>query len=165
MTKPVALVTGASSGIGRSAALALAGKGYDVVVNYASSKDRAEEVVREAESLGARAVTAPADVSDEAAVRAMLDAVEGTFGRLDALVNNAGTTVRTPPSDLTGLSMVDWDRVFAVNVRGLFQVTRAAVPLLRRPPAPRRQHGQHRRPAARAAAVPLRGVARPRSSR
>jgi 3-oxoacyl-[acyl-carrier protein] reductase len=68
----------------------------------------------------------------EPAVRAMLATVEQTFGRLDALVNNAGTTVSTPPSDLDGLSMADWDRVFAVNVRGMFQVTRAAVPLLRR---------------------------------
>jgi 3-oxoacyl-[acyl-carrier protein] reductase len=132
MTKPVALVTGASSGIGRSAALALAGAGYDLVVNYASSKDRAEQVAKEAEQLGARAVTAQADVADDAAVRGVLDVVEREFGRLDALVNNAGTTVNTPPSDLDGLSMDDWDRVFAVNVRGMFQVTRAAVPLLKR---------------------------------
>jgi 3-oxoacyl-[acyl-carrier protein] reductase len=61
----------------------------------------------------------------------MLQTVGSQFGRLDALVNNAGTTVSTPPSDLDGLRMEDWDRVFAVNVRGTFQVTRAAVPLLR----------------------------------
>jgi 3-oxoacyl-[acyl-carrier protein] reductase len=132
VSNPVALVTGASSGIGRSAALALAGHGYDVAVNYASSKTRAEEVASAAEELGVRAVTVQADVADEPAVRAMLATVEQTFGRLDALVNNAGTTVSTPPSDLDGLSMADWDRVFAVNVRGMFQVTRAAVPLLRR---------------------------------
>ena len=134
MSNPVALVTGASTGIGRSAALALAGHGYDVAVNYASSKTRAEEVAKEAEELGVRALTVQADVADEPAVRAMLATVEQTFGRLDALVNNAGTTVSTPPSDLDGLSMEDWDRVFAVNVRGMFQVTRAAVPLLRRSP-------------------------------
>ena len=64
----------------------------------------------------------------------MLQAVGSEFGRLDALVNNAGTTVSTPPSDLDGLRMEDWDRVFAVNVRGTFQVTRAAVPLLRESP-------------------------------
>ena len=69
MSRPVALVTGASSGIGRSAALALARAGYDVVVNYASSADRAERVAKEAEQLGVRAVTAQADVADEAAVR------------------------------------------------------------------------------------------------
>jgi 3-oxoacyl-[acyl-carrier protein] reductase len=134
VSNPVALVTGASSGIGRSAALALAGHGYDVAVNYASSKTRAEEVAKEAEELGVRALTVQADVADEPAVRAMLAIVEQTFGRLDALVNNAGTTVSTPPSDLDGLSTQDWDRVFAVNVRGMFQVTRAAVPLLRRSP-------------------------------
>lgn len=132
--RPVALVTGASSGIGRSAALALARAGYDLTVNYASSADRAEQVAKEAEQLGVRAVTARADVADEGAVRRMLDDVEKGFGRLDALVNNAGTTVTTPPSDLDGLSMDDWDRVFAVNVRGMFSVTRAAVPLLRRAP-------------------------------
>ena len=130
--RPVALVTGASSGIGRSAALALAAAGYNVAVNYASSRARAEEVAAEAEKVGARTLTVQADVADEPAVRDMLGAVEGTFGRLDALVNNAGTTIGTPPSDLDGLSMADWDRVFAVNVRGMFQVTRAAVPLLRR---------------------------------
>ena len=96
--KPVALVTGASSGIGRSAALALARAGYDLVINYASSKDRAEQVAKEAEQLGARAVTAQADVADDTAVRGVLAVVEQEFGRLDALVNNAGTTVNTPPS-------------------------------------------------------------------
>jgi 3-oxoacyl-[acyl-carrier protein] reductase len=130
--RPVALVTGASSGIGRSAALALAGHGYDVVINYVASKGRAEDVARLAEQAGARTATVQADVADEDAVRAMVDVVERGFGRLDALVNNAGTTISTPPSDLEGLSMQDWDRVFAVNVRGMFQVTRAAVPLLRR---------------------------------
>jgi 3-oxoacyl-[acyl-carrier protein] reductase len=129
--RPVALVTGASTGIGRSAALALAGHGYDVVINYAASKGKAEDVARQAESAGARALTVQADVADENAVHDMIDAVRRSFGRLDALVNNAGTTISTPPSDLDGLSMQEWDRVFAVNVRGMFQVTRAAVPLLR----------------------------------
>jgi 3-oxoacyl-[acyl-carrier protein] reductase len=129
MTNPVALVTGACTGIGRSSALALAARGYDVAINYASNKDAAEDT---AAAVGTRAITVQADVADEDAVVAMLDRVGQEFGRLDALVNNAGTTVNTPPSDLDGLSMADWDRVFAVNVRGLFQVTRAAVPLLRR---------------------------------
>lgn len=133
-TKPVALVTGASSGIGRSAALALGRAGYDLVINYASSADRAEQVAKEAEQIGVRAVVAQADVADEAAVRGMLADIEREFGRLDALVNNAGITVDTPPADLDGLSMDDWDRVMAVNVRGMFQVTRSAVPLLTRSP-------------------------------
>lgn len=131
-TNPVALVTGASRGIGRSAVLALAARGYDVAVNYAASRAGAEAVTEEVEKHGGASMAVQADVADEAAVVAMVAAVEDRFGRLDALVNNAGTTVPTPPSDLDGLAMDDWDRVFAVNVRGLFQVTRAAVPLLRR---------------------------------
>lgn len=128
--RKVALVTGAARGIGRSSALELARHGYDVVINYSRSRDAAQAVVGEAQSLGARTMLAPADVADDAAVLAMVEAIEKEFGRLDALVNNAGTTIRTPPSDLAALDMADWDRVFAVNVRGLFQVTRACVPLL-----------------------------------
>jgi len=72
------------------------------------------------------------DVSDEKGVRAMLAQVKEKFGRLDVLVNNAGTTASWKPKDLETLSLEEWDRVFAVNVRGLFQVTRAAVPLLKK---------------------------------
>ena len=60
----------------------------------------------------------------------MLGAIEREFGRLDALVNNAGTTSNVKPKDLDGMTLEEWDRVFRVNVRGVFQVTRAAVPLL-----------------------------------
>lgn len=129
-TRRVALVTGAARGIGRSAALELARHGYDVVVNYSRSKDAAQAVAGEVEKLGARSLLVQADVADEADVMAMVAQVRGELGRLDALVNNAGTTVPTPPSDLTGLDMTEWDRVFAVNVRGMFQVARACVPLL-----------------------------------
>ena len=128
--RPAALVTGASRGIGRSTALALARAGYDVAVNYSSSAALAEAVAASARELGARVLLCQADVADEAAVLAMARSIEAEFGRLDALVNNAGTTIKTPPADLDGLDMADWDRVFAVNVRGLFQVTRACVPLL-----------------------------------
>ncbi|MBV9446423.1 MAG: SDR family oxidoreductase [Streptosporangiaceae bacterium] len=128
--RPTALVTGASRGIGRSTALALARSGYDVAVNYSSSVAAAEKVAGEVRGLGARVLLCRADVSDEAAVLAMAGQIQSEFGRLDALVNNAGTTIKTPPADLDGLDMGDWDRVFAVNVRGLFQVTRACVPLL-----------------------------------
>jgi 3-oxoacyl-[acyl-carrier protein] reductase len=72
-----------------------------------------------------------ADVSDENAVHAMVDQALAEFGKLDVLVNNAGTTSETPPDDLDGVDLADWDRVFAVNVRGLFQVTRKCAPHLR----------------------------------
>jgi 3-oxoacyl-[acyl-carrier protein] reductase len=128
----VALVTGAATGIGRAAVLALARAGYDVAVNYASSEAAARDTAAEAGRLGARTLLVRCDVSDEKGVRAMMDRVGEAFGRLDALVNNAGTTARWKPKDLESLSLEDWDRVFAVNVRGLFQVTRAALPLLRK---------------------------------
>ena len=132
--KPVALVTGASSGIGQSTALRLARQGYAVAINYSHSEEKAHATAQMAEATGAETLVVQADVSDEAAVRAMLESVRARFGRLDALVNNAGTTVSTPPTDLEGLSVEDWDRVFAVNVRGPWLVTRAAVPLLRESP-------------------------------
>ena len=71
------------------------------------------------------------DVSDDPCVREMLEAVKQEFGRLDALVNNAGTTTDVKPKDFEAMTAEEWERVFAVNVRGMFQVTRAAVPLLK----------------------------------
>ncbi len=131
-SRKAALVTGGATGIGRSAVLALARAGFDVAVNYSSSEAAARETAAEAEKLGARTLLVRCDVSDEKGVRAMLRAVEEKFQRLDVLVNNAGTTASWKPRDLETLSLEEWDRVFAVNVRGLFQVTRAAVPLLKK---------------------------------
>src|SRR6266540_3479213 len=125
-TKRAALVTGAASGIGRAAALALARAGYDVAINYSKSEKEAQAVAEEAGRSGVRTLLCRCDVADEALVRAMLKTVGDQFGRLDVLINNAGTTAAWKPGDLESLSLEDWDRVFAVNVRGLFQVTRAA---------------------------------------
>jgi len=134
MTSPrkAALVTGGATGIGRSAVLALARAGFDVAVNYSSSEAAARDTAAEVEKNGARALLAKSDVSDENAVRAMAAKIDATFGRLDVLVNNAGTTAKWKPRDLESLSLEEWDRVFAVNVRGLFQVTRAMLPLLKK---------------------------------
>ena len=129
--RKAALVTGAATGIGRASAIALAAAGYDVAINYSRSEDAARETAAQAASHGARTLLVRADVSDDPAVRAMLEATESAFGRLDALVNNAGTTTDVPPRDFDALSLEEWDRVFAVNVRGIFQVTRAAARLLR----------------------------------
>jgi 3-oxoacyl-[acyl-carrier protein] reductase len=131
-----ALVTGGATGIGRSAVLALARAGYDVAINYGSSAKAAQETAAEAEKLGAKTLTLQCDVADEKAVRAMMKQVEEAFGHLDALVNNAGTTAKWKVKDLESLDLDEWDRTFAVNVRGLFQVTRAAVPLLKKGTAP-----------------------------
>ena len=132
--KPAALVTGASSGIGRSAAIALARSGYDVAINFSRSEDAAKKTARDVEAAGARAPLYRCDVSDEAGVRAMLGAVETDFGRLDVLINNAGTTVDIAPTNFEEMTVDAWNRVFSVNVLGVFLVTRAAVPLLKKSP-------------------------------
>ena len=101
-------------------------------MGFASSEAAARDTAVEAEKLGVKTLLVKCDVSDEAGVRAMLAKVGEAFGHLDVLVNNAGTTATWKPKDLESLSLDDWDRVFAVNVRGLFQVTRAALPLLKK---------------------------------
>jgi len=132
--KPAALVTGAATGIGRSVAVALAKNGYDVVINFSRSEDAAKFTGREAEAAGAKTLLYRCDVRDDAGVRAMLAATEKEFGRLDVLINNAGTTVDIEPKKLEEMTVDAWNRVFAVNVLGLFLVTRAAAPLLKKSP-------------------------------
>lgn len=131
-SKPAALVTGASTGIGRSAAIALAKSGYNVAVNYSRSEDAAKITAREAEKAGAKTLLHRCDVSDDVGVRAMLAAVEKEFGRLDVLINNAGTTVDVAPTNFEEMTVEAWNRVFSVNVLGIFLVTRAATPLLKK---------------------------------
>jgi 3-oxoacyl-[acyl-carrier protein] reductase len=127
-SRKAALVTGGATGIGRAAVLALARAGYDVCINYASSEAAARETAKQA---GGNTLLVKCDVSDERGVRGMVATIKQKFGRLDVLINNAGTTANWKPKDLETLSLDEWDRVFAVNVRGLFQVTRACIELLK----------------------------------
>lgn len=128
----VGLITGAATGIGRATAVALADAEFDVVINYSRSEEAARATAKLSEERGAKTLLFRSDVSDDPSVRKMLAAVEHEFGRLDALVNNAGTTTEVKPQDFDALTPEEWDRVFAVNVRGVFQVTRAAVPMLKK---------------------------------
>lgn len=126
----IALVTGASRGIGRAIALAFAREGADVAINYASQADRAnpeaaEGVAREVELLGRRSVVVEADVALEASVRSMVDRVCAEFGRVDILVNNAGFVTLSPVETME----VDmWDQMIATHLRGTFLVTRMVLP-------------------------------------
>jgi 3-oxoacyl-[acyl-carrier protein] reductase len=129
--KPAALVTGSATGIGRAEALALAAAGYDVAINYSRSRDAAEETAAACEAHGARTVVIGCDVADDTQVKAMVAETGAAFGRLDVLCNNAGITSNAPFKDLDAIDLDEWDRVLAVNVRGIVQVTRACVPLLR----------------------------------
>lgn len=121
----VAVVTGASSGIGRAIALALAGKGADVVVNYARSEAQAKEVVAEIAAMGRRALPVRADVSVAADITRLLgEALEG-FGRIDAWVNNAGADILT--GEAAGWAEeAKWERVMAVDLKGTWLCSRAA---------------------------------------
>jgi 3-oxoacyl-[acyl-carrier protein] reductase len=120
----VALVTGASRGIGRAIALRLAKDGAAVVVNYAGSVPQAGEVVAAIEKGGGRAVAVRADVSRVADVVRLFDAAFERFGKLDILVNNAGVIVFKLLADLTE---EEFDRIFAVNVKGTFFTCQQAV--------------------------------------
>jgi len=131
MTRPAALVTGGGTGIGKAVVLALSRAGYDVAINYSKSEGPAKATADEAGKNGAKTLLCKCDVSDDKSVRAMLADVEKAFGRLDVLVNNAGTTTEWKMRDLESISVEEWDRVFAVNTKSVFIVTRAAVKMLK----------------------------------
>ena len=119
-----ALVTGASSGIGRAIALALGEAGADVVINYVADEDKAKQLTEEIRSRGSRALALRADVSDEAQVRAMFSRMLDEFSTIDILVNNAGLQQDAPFHELT---LAQWNKVLAVNLTGQFLCAREAV--------------------------------------
>jgi 3-oxoacyl-[acyl-carrier protein] reductase len=128
----VALVTGSATGIGRACALRFAENGFDVVVNYSRSEAEARETLKLVEACGVRGLLVQCDVGSDAAVREMLQAVDREFGRLDVLVNNAGTTWFIEHKNLEELTEEKWDRILQVNLKGPYFCIRAAAPLLRR---------------------------------
>ena len=124
----VALVTGASRGIGSAVAERLASDGFAVVVNYAGSVETASALVRKIEEKGGRALAVKADVSDPAAVRAMFDTTEAKFGGIDVLVNNAGIMSLANIGDMDDAT---FDRQIAINLKGTFNTLREAARRLR----------------------------------
>jgi 3-oxoacyl-[acyl-carrier protein] reductase/pteridine reductase len=125
----VALVTGAAKRIGRSVALRLAADGADVVVNYATSKKEADDVVGEIESSSRRGVAVEGNVSQRADVEKLFAAIMDKFGRLDILVNNAGTFF---PADFAELTDEQWDRIMDTNLKSQFLCAQAAAPIMKR---------------------------------
>ncbi|MGR9374093.1 SDR family oxidoreductase [Rhizobium leguminosarum] len=124
----VALVTGASRGIGAAVARRLAKDGFTVVINYSGNAAPAEELVQEIEQAGGKALTAKADVSDAEAVRRMFDAAEAAFGGVDVLINNAGIMML---SSLAEADDANFDRQIGVNLKGTFNTLREAAKRLR----------------------------------
>ena len=122
MTRRVALVTGASRGIGRGIARALAGAGHDVVVNYASNAEAAAAVVAELEADGAKAIAVQADIAVTADRERLVDTAYEHFGRVDLLVNNAGVAPSVR-ADLLEATEESFDRVVGINLRGPYFLT------------------------------------------
>ncbi|WP_305785848.1 SDR family oxidoreductase [Symbioplanes lichenis] len=119
----VAVVTGASRGIGRAVAVKLAADGHAVVVNYAGNEKAAHEVVDEITAAGGQAVAFQADVADEQQIAALFDTAEQTYGGIDVVVNSAGIMALSPIAEL---DLDDLDRMHRTNIRGTFVVAREA---------------------------------------
>jgi len=127
----VALVTGSATGVGRACAVRFARLGFAVTVNYSKSEAEAKETVRLVEACGVPALLCKATVADDAEVKEMVARTVSAFGRLDVLVNNAGTTHFVAHADLDALTDAVWDEILQVNLKGTFYCARAAMPHLR----------------------------------
>src|SRR6202166_833994 len=120
----VALVTGGSRGIGAAIAKRLAADGADVAITYTKGADAAASVIKEIERAGRKAIAIQADAADADAVKAAVEKTFATFGRMDVLVNNAGTAIPKPFEETT---LEEMDRVIDINIRGVFVTTQAAL--------------------------------------
>jgi NAD(P)-dependent dehydrogenase (short-subunit alcohol dehydrogenase family) len=130
--RKVCVVTGSSSGIGAATVRRYAREGWNVVVNFSREAAPAEAVAAECRALGAEALVVRADVSSDADCRRVAAEVEARFGRADVLVNNAGVTKFVGLKNLDGLQAEDFQRIYAVNLVGAYQMVRALLPLLQR---------------------------------
>jgi 3-oxoacyl-[acyl-carrier protein] reductase len=128
MTKKVAIITGSASGIGAATAIDLSKRGWEVLINYSKSKDKAEEVQKKCPG----SILVQADTGEDADCRKLAKAALDKWGRIDALVNNAGTTKFVKHHDLDGLSADDFLRIYRINVVGPFQMVRACAAELKK---------------------------------
>jgi 3-oxoacyl-[acyl-carrier protein] reductase len=124
LTNKTALVTGGSRGIGAAIARRLAADGASVAITYTKGAEAATSVVKEIERRGGKAIAIQADAADAQAVKAAVKKTAATFGRLDVLVNNAGTAIPKPFAEAT---LEEIDRIIAINIRGVFVATQAAL--------------------------------------
>lgn len=129
--RPAALITGSATGVGAATALQLARRGWNVVINYSRSEAEAQEAARTCREAGADALVLQGDVAQDADCRRLVDEAVARWGRLDALVNNAGTTVFGEAAKWDALDAEVFQRILAVNAIGTFQMVRAAVPHLK----------------------------------
>ena len=132
--RQVCVVTGSSSGIGAATVRLYARNGWNVVINCSRDTAAAEVVAAECRDLGAETLVVKADIASDTDCRRLAAEVEARWGRADVLVNNAGTTKFVAAADLEGLDAADFQHIYAVNVIGAWQMSRALVPLLKRHP-------------------------------
>ncbi len=130
--RKVAIVTGSATGVGAAAAIMLAQRGCNVVVNYTRSKAEAEETARACEAAGAETIVFQADVAEDASCRAMAQAAVDKWGRIDYLINNAARTKFNPYPKLDGLQADDFLAIYKVNVVGAYQMVRAVAPHMKK---------------------------------
>lgn len=126
----VAWITGSSKGIGRATCIGLAEQGYDVVVHYNSSEDEAREVEKRVREHDRDALLVKGDVSDSGEVRRMVGEIEGHYGRVDVLVNNAGSMVKR--ATLSEMTEDVWDLVMDVNLKSVYLCSQAVLPMMKR---------------------------------
>jgi 3-oxoacyl-[acyl-carrier protein] reductase len=124
----VTIVTGSATGVGAAAARLLASKGCNVVINYTKSEAEAKETLAACEALGVEALLVQADVSKDEDCKSMVAQAMDKWGRVDALINNAGRTKPAPPGDLDALNAQDFQDIYAVNLIGTYQMVRAVAP-------------------------------------
>jgi 3-oxoacyl-[acyl-carrier protein] reductase len=128
----VCIVTGSATGTGAACAIQLARKGARVVVNYSKSENDAQETLAQCKAAGADALLVQGDVALDADCRKLAQAALDKWGRIDGLVNNAGITKFAPHADLEALSAEDFQRIYAVNVIGPYQMIRACTPAMKK---------------------------------
>ena len=126
-----ALVTGGSGSLGSAISRVLAEAGCDIAIGYVGNREGADETLQTVEKLGRRACRVQLDQTEPNAVEPAVERAARELGRLDILINNAGWNIGVPFADLDGLTTEIWDRIFATNVRGPFQLARAVAPHMR----------------------------------
>ncbi len=130
--RKVAIVTGSATGVGAAAAIMLAERGCNVVINYTRSQQEAEDTAASCRARGAETIVFQADVSDDDACRAMVRAAADKWGRIDYLINNAARTKFNPFPKLDGVNKQDFLDIYAVNVVGAYQMVRAVTPYMKK---------------------------------
>src|ERR1700722_1566811 len=128
----VAIVTGSATGLGAECAIDLAGRGWHLVINYTKSKKEADETFAAVKAKGAEAILVQADVGQDADCKKLIDETMKKWGRVDGLINNAGTTKFQNQGDLDGVTPEDFDKILRVNVPGPYMMSRAAYPVMKK---------------------------------